>query len=317
MILGIDIGGTNTVFGLVDANGNCNYKNSIKTTDFLKPEELVSAIYSLIVKLGLKDEFEAIGIGAPNGNFYNGTVEFAPNLTWEGIVPLAALFENKFKKKSYVTNDANAAAMGEKHFGIAKDVSEFVVITLGTGLGSGLVIKNEVVYGHSGFAGELGHTIIEPEGRKCNCGRKGCLETYVSATGIVRTAQLMITASELDSSLKNLEQITSLEIAKAAEKGDQLALEIFDFTAQKLGFALANYITTNDPELIVLFGGLANSGDLLTIPTKRYMERYLMPIFQNKVKIKISGIPQGDAAIIGAAATALNELNRCDASNTA
>jgi len=244
-----------------------------------------------------------MGIGAPNGNYYTGSIDFAPNLKWEGVIPLVDLFTEYFDFPIKLTNDANAAAMGERIYGAAKYADDFVMVTLGTGLGSGFVVNGNLVYGHDGFAGELGHTIVEKNGRDCGCGRKGCLETYASASGIVRTAKEFLENSN-NSLLSCLSEITSKSIADAAHKGDKLALDIFDYTAEKLGFSLANIVAISSPKLIVLFGGLAQSGDLIIKPTKKYMEAYLLNIYQNKVDILPSKLKASDAAILGASALA-------------
>jgi glucokinase len=246
-------------------------------------------------------EIIGMGIGAPNGNYYTGTIDFAPNLKWEGVVHLVDLFKKHFNFPVYLTNDANAAAIGERIYGAAKGIDDFVMVTLGTGLGSGFVVNGNLVYGHDGFAGELGHTIVEKNGRTCGCGRKGCLETYASASGIVRTAKEILENSN-SSLLSDLNEITSKSIASAAIEGDQLALDIFDYTAEKLGFSLANTVAISSPKLIVLFGGLAQSGDLIIKPTKNYMEDYLLNIYKNKVDIVQSKLKASDAAILGASA---------------
>ena len=306
LAIGIDIGGTNTVFGLVDDSGNCLAQDSIKTGDYPLVDDFVAHVSKCLKELmsvHLDAEIIGMGIGAPNGNYYTGTIDFAPNLKWEGIVHLVDLFKEHFKFPVYLTNDANAAAIGERIYGAAKGVDDFIMVTLGTGLGSGFVVNGNLVYGHDGFAGELGHTIVEKNGRDCGCGRKGCLETYASASGIVRTAKEFLANSE-NSLLSGLNEITSKSIAEAALKGDQLALDIFDYTADKLGFSLANTVAISSPKLIVLFGGLAQSGDLIIKPTKKYMEEYLLNIYQNKVDIVPSKLNASDAAILGASALA-------------
>jgi glucokinase len=250
------------------------------------------------------NQIKGIGIGAPNGNFYHGTIEFAPNLPWKGVIPLANLVTEQFGLPVEVTNDANAAAIGEMTYGAAKGIRDFIMITLGTGLGSGIVINGQLVYGHDGFAGELGHVIVEKEGRLCGCGRYGCLETYVSATGIVRTMLELLGKRKTDSSLRGLktEDITSKLICDAALEGDQLAQKAVDMTACTLGKALANYIAFSAPEAIFLFGGLARAGDLLINPTRKYMNENVLQIWKDKVKLINSELRESDAAILGASA---------------
>lgn len=304
--IGIDIGGTNTVFGLVDEQGNCLVQKSLKTKDYSKPEDFVAVLSAELKELIASHKNISVigmGVGAPNGNYYTGTIDFAPNLNWEGIVPLAQLLQEYFTFPVVLTNDANAAAIGERIYGAAKGVEDFVMVTLGTGLGSGFVVNGDLVYGHDGFAGELGHTIVEKNGRECGCGRKGCLETYASASGIVRTAKEFLEKSN-NNLLADVKELSSKSIADAALKGDALALEIFDYTAEKLGFSLANTVALTSPKLIVLFGGLAQSGDLILKPTKKYMEAYLLNIYQNKVAIVPSKLNASDAAILGASALA-------------
>ena len=306
LVIGIDIGGTNTVFGLVDDTGNCLAQDSTNTRNFPLVTDFVTHLSNSIKELMLVHsdaDYIGMGIGAPNGNYYTGSIDFAPNLKWEGIVPLVDMFSKHFDFPITLTNDANAAAIGERIYGAAKNVDDFVMITLGTGLGSGFVVNGELVYGHDGFAGELGHTIVEKNGRDCGCGRKGCLETYASASGIVKTAKEFLENST-SSLLSNLNELTSKCIAEAANKGDKLALDIFDYTAEKLGFSLANLVAISSPKLIVLFGGLAQSGDLIIKPTKKYMEDYLLNIYQNKVQILHSKLKNSDAAILGASALA-------------
>lgn len=304
--IGVDIGGTNTVFGLVDEQGNCLVQDSIKTTDYPLIDGFVAHVSNCVKELmSVHSDAEVIGmgIGAPNGNYNTGSIDFAPNLKWDGVIPLVDLFSAHFDCPITLTNDANAAAIGERIYGAAKGIDDFVMVTLGTGLGSGFVVNGNLVYGHDGFAGELGHTIVEKNGRDCGCGRKGCLETYASASGIVRTAKEFLENSN-ESRLGDLKEITSKSIAEAALKGDQLALDIFDYTAEKLGFSLANTVALTSPKLIVLFGGLAQAGDLIIKPTKKYMEEYLLNIYQNKIEILPSKLKASDAAILGASALA-------------
>ena len=302
---GIDIGGTNTVWGFIDQSGKVLKKGSFRTQSYHDADEFVKRLSDdMLSNLKQFPSFElvGIGIGAPNGNFIKGTIELPPNLPWKGITPLKKLFLQYFDVPVWITNDANAAATGEMLFGAAKGMKDFIVITLGTGLGSGFVSNGKLIYGHDAFGGELGHTIVEIDGRQCGCGRKGCLETYVSASGIVRTAHWMLQDYKGTTLLNNVDKICSKTIAQCAENGDPLALKIFDFTAQKLGFSLANTVAITSPEAIILFGGLANAGDLIAQPTKDYMERYLLNLFKNKVKILRSEVPQDYAAILGSAA---------------
>jgi glucokinase len=305
--IGIDIGGTNTVFGIVDELGNCLAQNSIKTdtyedvNDFVK--ELSDEIKKLIAGENKNLDVKGIGIGAPNGNYFNGTVEFAPNLRWKGVIHFVDLFKKHFEYPVILTNDANAAAIGEMIYGAAKGMMDFFVVTLGTGLGSGFVANGEMIYGHDGFAGELGHTIAVSDGRKCGCGRKGCLEQYASATGIVKTVKELLKINN-NSILRDIpeEEITSKIIFEAAEKRDELALDAFDYTGKILGRSLADAVAITSPEAIILFGGLALAGDYIFEPTKRYMEENMLNIFKNKVKLLPSMITESNAAILGASA---------------
>lgn len=309
--VGIDIGGTNTVWGLINEQGEVQVEGRIQTRNYLKPSEFVATL-ALEIKNALKDatfELVGIGIGAPNGNYFKGTIEYAPNLVWKGIIPLQEMFQAHFNLPVWVTNDANAAAIGEMLFGVAKGMKDFIVVTLGTGLGSGFVVNGELIYGHDAFAGELGHTIVERNGRLCGCGRKGCLETYASATGIVRTAKEKLETYQGKSLLQGNVPISSKFIAECANKGDALALDIFDYTAEQLGFSLANTVAISSPEAIILFGGLANAGVLIADPTQAYMEQYMLNLFQNKVKLLISTVPQHQAAILGAGALAWKNVN--------
>jgi glucokinase len=305
--IGIDIGGTNSVFGIVDELGNCLAQNSIKTdtyedvNDFVK--ELSDEIKKLIAGENKNLDVKGIGIGAPNGNYFNGTVEFAPNLRWKGVIHFVDLFKKHFEYPVILTNDANAAAIGEMIYGAAKGMMDFFIVTLGTGLGSGFVANGEMIYGHDGFAGELGHTIAVSDGRKCGCGRKGCLEQYASATGIVKTVKELLKINN-NSILRDIpeEEITSKIIFEAAEKGDELALDAFDYTGKILGRSLADAVAITSPEAIILFGGLALAGDYIFEPTKRYMEENMLNIFKNKVKLLPSMITESNAAILGASA---------------
>lgn len=310
--IGIDIGGTNTVFGIVTENGECISEDRIRTDAFDDVDEYVRVLTAGINVL-LRSNAGAlerdggvigIGIGAPNGNYYKGTVENAPNLKWKGIIPLAEMIKEYFDMPVVLTNDANAAAIGEMIFGAAKGMKNFIVVTLGTGLGSGFVANGELIYGHTGFAGELGHTIIFENGRICGCGRKGCLETYTSATGIVRTVRKMLRNSEDKSILRDIdfEEITSKKIFEAANEGDKIALEAFDYTGKILALGLANAVAITSPEAIILFGGLALAGEYIFSPTKKYLEQYLLNNFKGTVKLLPSAIAGKNAAVLGAAA---------------
>ena len=314
-VAGIDIGGTNTVFGLVDKAGNIIAENILKTTDYPEVKNFVSALATAINKLmeGKSNlNLAGIGIGAPNANYHKGTIELAPNLAWKGIVPLAELIRKIFDVPVKITNDANAAAMGEMVFGGAKKMKDFIVLTLGTGLGSGIVINGEVVYGHTGFAGELGHTIVVPGGRDCGCGRQGCYETYASASGLVRTALYMLSEMREESSLRDISpsELTSKIIAEAAANKDQIAVEAMDYTAEILAFGIMNAIGFSSPEAVFLFGGLAQAGEMLFIPTRKYVDQNVQPIFKGTVKILPSGVSESNAAVLGAAALVWNELKK-------
>ncbi|MDF1548313.1 MAG: ROK family protein [Bacteroidales bacterium] len=312
--IGIDIGGTNTVIGLVDRDGNFRAENSISTSKYTEVEDYIEALTAAINESlnSVTENFvlKGIGIGAPNGNYYNGCIEFAPNLNWKGKVPLVELLNKNFRVPISLTNDANAAAMGEMIYGAAKGMKNFIVITLGTGLGSGLIVDGKLVYGHDGFAGEVGHTIYDPNGRLCGCGRKGCLETYASATGIKKTVLELLEKPGAKSSLSSIpeSEISSKKIYEAAVAGDKLALEAFDFTARILGLKLADSVAYLSPEAIFLFGGLALSGDYILKPTKKYMEENLLKIFKNKVKLEISGLMGKNAAVLGAAGLIWSEI---------
>jgi len=297
--LGIDIGGTNTVVGLVDKAGNVLGTDSVKTQSLPVLEDYVKTVSKMVKDLIAKnnvsiDDIVGLGIGAPNANYYTGNIEKAPNLPWkQDKVPLAKMFREELNIPVTITNDANAAALGEKMYGVAKDMDNFIMITLGTGVGSGIVINGQLVYGHDGFAGELGHVIIERNGRLCGCGRRGCLETYCSATGIVRTAKE-----------RNTPFLTSKDIYDAAVKGDETAIDIFKETGTRLGRALADMVVFSSPEAFVLFGGLAKAGDFIVKYTKEAMEEAIMPIFKGKVKILLSTMKDADAAVLGASALA-------------
>ena len=308
-VIGIDIGGTNTVFGVVDARGTILYNGSIKTGTYEDVNDyitlLADGLKGVIEQAGGPGKIKGIGVGAPNGNFFSGCIEFAPNLPWKGKIPLAQLISEKtYNIPVTLTNDANAAAIGEMTYGAARGMKDFIEITLGTGVGSGVVIGGTLVYGHDGFAGELGHVIMRRGGRVCGCGRKGCLEAYASATGLARTAREILTNSTEASYLRELdpENITSKDVYDAAVKGDKLALEIFEFTGNILGEALADFVAFSSPEAIVLFGGLTKSGDLILNPVKRAMEDNMLKVFQGKTKLLVSQLKESDAAVLGASA---------------
>jgi glucokinase len=311
--LGIDIGGTNTAFGFVDKFGCCILESSIPTCSAEPAPMLFGRLHQKVEKKykTISDEYKlvGIGIGAPNANYFKGTVEQPPNLSW-GIVNILEILREYYDLPLAITNDANAAAIGEMQFGAAKGMRDFVVITLGTGLGSGIVVNGQLVYGADSFAGEIGHTIVDPNGRECGCGRKGCLEAYASATGIKRTVYELIATSNTPSVLRDLSfnKLTAKDICDAAKSGDNLAMQAFDYTAKILGLKLADTVAHLSPEAIILFGGLALAGELILTPTKKYMEEFLLPIFRNKVKILPSALPGGNAAVLGAAALIWNEI---------
>lgn len=301
--LGIDIGGTNTVFGLVDKEGTIIFEEKASTRSFIRPEDLVDYIYNELAKHSLEHTMFGIGIGAPNGNYFTGNIEFAPNLHWKGIIPLAKMFSHKFDVPALLTNDANAAALGEMLFGAAIGLKHFVVITLGTGLGSGVVIDGKIVYGHDGLAGEYGHIRVFENGRLCGCGRRGCLETYASATGIVRSITELESEHKQNSCLMKIENPTSIDVTEAAKTGDEFAREIIEFTARVLGSALADFICFSSPKAYILFGGLAQTGKPFSEKVKSYMELNALKIYQNKVDIKISSLQSQNAAVLGTAAS--------------
>lgn len=312
--LGMDIGGTNTVCGVVDKEGKVLCSDSIKTQQYPVLEDYIAALTTMInglcEKVGGKDKVQGLGVGAPNGNFYSGTIELAPNLPWKGIViPFAQMVSESIGLPVRLTNDANAAALGEMAYGVAKGMKHFIMITLGTGVGSGIVIDGKMVYGHDGFAGELGHTIVRQDGRLCGCGRKGCLEAYCSATGIARTAREYVETTEIPSLLREIkpESITSKDIYDAAVKGDELAIQIFRETGTILGKALSNFIVFSSPEAIVLFGGLAKAGDFIMKYTREAMEANSLNIFKGKTQLLLSGLKDADAAVLGASALGWEE----------
>ncbi|MCE2848535.1 MAG: ROK family protein [bacterium] len=311
LAIGIDIGGTGTKFGIVDRDGNVLFSGEMSTKKHKEIEGFIDELHGhlgeLIEKAGGIGRIRGIGVGAPNGNFYTGTIEYAPNLPWSGIIPIAKMMSDKFQLPVTLTNDANAAAIGEMMYGAAKGMRDFIMITLGTGVGSGIVANGQLIYGHDGFAGELGHTVVIPDGRMHQgTGKRGSLESYASATGVRLTALEMLENSTEDSLLRAADKDTldSKVVYDAAIKGDKLALEIFEFTGKILGMALANAIMFSSPEAIILFGGLTKSGDLILKPTRKHMEENLIQVFQNKVKILVSHLKESDAAILGASALA-------------
>ena len=313
LVIGIDIGGTGTKFGIVDADGNVLFSGNISTKKHPTVETFIDELYQelsvLVKRAGGRSRIKGIGIGAPNGNFYTGNIEYAANLVWQGIVPLSKLVKAKFKLPVVVTNDANAAAIGEMMYGAAKGMKDFIMITLGTGVGSGIVANGQVIYGHDGFAGELGHTIIIPDGRlHAGTGKKGSLESYASATGVTLTAIELLAKSKEPSLLRDVpkDKLDSKAVHDAALQGDKIALEIFEITGRVLGLALANAVMFSSPEAIILFGGLTKSGEYILKPTRKYMEENLIKIFQGKVKILVSHLRESDAAILGASALAWN-----------
>ena len=310
-VIGLDLGGTNSVFGIVDSRGEIKATTSIKTQGYPTATEYVDAaceaLQLIIDQVGGIDKIKAMGIGAPNGNYYNGTIEFAPNLEWghNGVVPLAELFKEKLGIPVALTNDANAAAVGEMTYGVARGMKNFIMITLGTGVGSGIVINGQLVYGCDGFAGELGHTIqVRENGRACGCGRFGCLEAYCSATGVARTAREILATTEKPSLLRELapESITSLDVSLAAEKNDQVALDIYAFTGKMLGEACADFAAFSSPEAFVFFGGLTKAGDLIMNPIIEAYDNKILNIFKGKAKFLVSGLDGSSAAVLGASA---------------
>jgi glucokinase len=310
LAIGIDIGGTNTKFGVVDRNGHILEQGRTLTNDKSTPQDFIEDLYikiqPMIERLGGKEKFAGIGIGAPNGNYYTGNIEYAANLKWPGIIPFASMMSTRFDMRVKLTNDANAAAMGEMMYGAARGMKHFITITLGTGVGSGIVIDGKIVLGHDGFAGELGHTIIRPGGR-LHKGTKihGPLEAYASATGMRETAlEMLDTQPDTPSLMRALkpEDITSQSVYEAAVKGDKIAQEVFAFTGQLLGEALANFVMFSSPEAIVLFGGVTKAGDMILNPTRQAMEANLVQVFKNKVKLMFSELKEADAAILGASA---------------
>lgn len=309
-VIGLDLGGTNAVFGIVDSRGEIKATTAIKTQEYADAnsfvEASVDALQIIIDQVGGIEKIKAMGIGAPNGNFYTGSIEKAPNIAWaKGNVPLAAMFKEKLGVPVGITNDANAAAIGEMAYGVARGMKNFIVITLGTGVGSGIVVNGQLVYGSDGLAGELGHvTMVREGGRPCGCGREGCLEAYCSATGVARTAREVLSTTSEPSLLRDLdpEKITSLDVSIAAGKGDAVAQRIFAFTGKMLGEACADFATFCSPEAFVFFGGLTKAGDLIMKPIEEAYDRHVMPVFRGKAKFLVSGLDGSSAAVLGASA---------------
>ncbi|MDR2040918.1 MAG: ROK family protein [Tannerella sp.] len=308
-VIGIDVGGQSTKFGIVDARGTIMQSGCIeKTGQYEEVNDYVSvlakALQEITGKVGGKEQIRGIGIGAPNGNYFTGHIDFAANLPWKGRIPLAQLITDQIGIPVTLTNDANAAAVGEMTYGAARGMKDFIVITLGTGVGSGIVIGGNLVYGHDGFAGELGHTIVRPNGRSCGCGRRGCLEAYTSASGVARTARKRLITHTDYSLLRELdpETITSKDVYEAAMKGDRLSVDIFERTGRMLGEAFADFIAFSSPEAIILFGGLTKAGELIMNPIRRSMEENVLKVFKGKTKLLFSELKESDAAILGASA---------------
>ena len=310
-VIGLELGGTNSVFGIVDSRGEIKATTAIKTGGYDSAEDYVeacvNALQPIIEQVGGIETIKAMGIGAPNGNYYNGTIEFAPNLPWAhtSVVPLAKMFSDKLGVPVALTNDANAAAIGEMVYGVARGMKNFIVITLGTGVGSGIVVNGQLLYGSDGFAGELGHVIMRREnGRPCGCGRKGCLEAYCSATGVARTARELLATTDRPSLLRELnpEEITSLDVSIAAGKGDELANEIYEFTGKMLGEACADFAAFSSPEAFIFFGGMTKAGELIMKPIREAYDKQVLKIFKGKAQFLVSGLDGASAAVLGASA---------------
>ncbi len=310
-VIGLDLGGTNSVFGIVDSRGEIKATTAIKTQAYNRVEDYVKAsveaLQAIIDEVGGIDTIKGMGIGAPNANYYEGTIEYAPNIVWahESVVPLASMFEQALGVPVAITNDANAAAVGEMTYGVARGMKNFIMLTLGTGVGSGIVVNGQLVYGCDGFAGELGHVVMRREnGRPCGCGRKGCLEAYCSATGVARTAREMLAKSDAPSLLRSLksEDITSLDVSLAANKGDKIALDVYAFTGEMLGEACADFAAFSSPEAFVFFGGLTKAGELIMKPIRESYDRHVFHAFKGKAKFLVSSLDGSSAAVLGASA---------------
>lgn len=309
-VIGLDLGGTNSVFGIVDRRGSIIATTSVKTQEQSDVEVYVNkcceALKKIIEEVGGIETIEAMGIGAPNANYYTGIIDNPANLPWKGQIPLAKMFSDRLGIPVALTNDANAAAIGEMAYGAAKGMKNFIMITLGTGVGSGIVVNGQVVYGSDGFAGELGHVIVDrsPEARSCGCGRKGCLETYCSATGVARTAKQIVSTTDKPTLLRNIpiDQITSKDVAIAAEQGDEVAKEIFEYTGKILGQACADFAAFSSPEAFFFFGGLTKAGDLLMDPIKKAYDENVLFVFKDKAQMIVSQLDDAAAAVLGASA---------------
>ena len=309
-VIGLDLGGTNSVFGIVDRRGSIIATTSVKTQGQNDVEVYVdnccTALKKIIEEVGGIEKIQAMGIGAPDANYYTGIIDNPANLPWKGEIPLAKMFSDRLGIPVALTNDANAAAIGEMAYGAAKGMKNFIMITLGTGVGSGIVVNGQVVYGSDGFAGELGHVIVDKssEARSCGCGRKGCLETYCSATGVARTAQMIVSSSERPTLLRNipLDEITSKDVAIAASQGDEVAKEIFEFTGKILGEACADFAAFSSPEAFIFFGGLTKAGDLLMDPIKKAYDENVLFLYKNKAQMIVSELDDAGAAVLGASA---------------
>lgn len=307
-VIGLDLGGTNSEFGIVDRNAHIVASTRVKTaghgdvTQYV--DDCVAALQPIIEQVGGIDKIHAMGIGAPNGNYYSGSIEFAPNLPWKGKIPLAQMFSERLGIPVRLTNDANAAAMGEMQYGAARGMQNFIMITLGTGVGSGIVVNGQMVLGCDGMAGELGHVIVEKNGRQCGCGRKGCLETYCSATGIARTAREILEKTDKATSLRNipLDKVDGLAITLAAREGDAVALDIFEYTGRILGEACANFAAFSSPEAFIFFGGLSKAGDLIMKPIQKAYDENVLQIYRGKAKMLLSELDGAGAAVLGASA---------------
>ena len=319
LTVGIDIGGTNTKYGIVDRDGNVIHQGNIATTQYEDFQDyfdaMADALRKGIAELPSSTRIVGIGVGAANGNYYTGNIERATNLKWKGILPLAQMFKDEFEVPCILTNDANAAAVGEMIYGNAKNIKDFVVITLGTGLGSGFVCGGVLLNGHHGFAGEVGHTSVNPTGRYCNCGKRGCLETYVSATGIKRTVYKLLADHLEPSELRGIsfDNLNTKMISEAANRGDIVAQEAFEYTGRILGMKLAETAVHTDPEAIFLFGGLSMAGDLIFRPTIKHMEANLMPLFRGKIKVLPSAMHNQAAPILGASSLVWDYLDKMKA----